>query len=38
VFVLKSLFVNNIIFKMFVGVIANKPSRDFTRSLRMPKG
>ena len=24
--------------KMFVGVIANKPSRDFTRPLGMPKG
>jgi hypothetical protein len=38
VFVWKSLFVNNIVPKMFVGIITGKPSRDFTRPLGMPRG
>jgi hypothetical protein len=37
-FAWKSLFVNNIVPKMFVGIIAGKPSRDFTGLLGMPRG
>ena len=33
----KSLFVDNIVLKMFVGIIAGKRSQDFTRLLGMPR-
>ena len=34
----KFVFVNDIVLKVFVGIIAIKPSRDFTRPLWMPMG
>ena len=38
VFLRKFMFVNNIALKMFVGIIAGKPSWDFTHPLGMPRG
>jgi hypothetical protein len=38
VFVQKSLFVNIWCFKMFVGIISGKPSRDFTCPLGSARG
>ena len=37
-FVWKFMFANNLVLKMFVGVIVGKPSRDFTCLLGMPRG
>jgi hypothetical protein len=34
----KSLFVDNIMLKMFMGIIAGKSSQDFTHPLGMPMG
>jgi hypothetical protein len=37
-FVWKSLFVNNIVLKMFVDIIVGKLLQDFTHPLSMPRG